>query len=59
LNNLKKKDNKESNKENEEEEDKSYKYKCQECGIDFGNSLGDMELHKLTFHVQKGDMEIK
>jgi hypothetical protein len=59
LNNLKKKDNKESNKENEEEEDKSYKYKCQECGIDFGNSLGDMELHKLTFHLQKGDMEIK
>jgi hypothetical protein len=59
LNNLKKKYNKESNKENEEEEDKSYKYKCQECGIDFGNSLGDMELHKLTFHLQKGDMEIK
>ena len=59
MNNLKKKDNKESNKENEEEEDKSYKYKCQECGIDFGNSLGDMELHKLTFHLQKGDMEIK
>lgn len=59
MNNLKKKDNKENNKENEEEEDKSYKYKCQECGIDFGNSLGDMELHKLTFHLQKGDMEIK
>ena len=59
MNNLKNKDNKENNKENEEEEDKSYKYKCQECGIDFGNSLGDMELHKLTFHLQKGDMEIK
>ena len=59
MNNLKKKDNKENNKENEEEEDKSYKYKCQECGIEFGNSLGDMELHKLTFHLQKGDMEIK
>ena len=59
MNNLKNKDNKENNKENEEEDDKSYKYKCQECGIDFGNSLGDMELHKLTFHLQKGDMEIK
>ncbi len=59
MNNLKNKDNKENNKESEEEEDKSYKYKCQECGIDFGNSLGDMELHKLTFHLQKGDMEIK
>ena len=59
MNNLKKKDNKESNKENKEEKDKSYKYKCQECGIDFGNSLGDMELHKLTFHLQKGDIEIK
>jgi 5-methylcytosine-specific restriction endonuclease McrA len=58
LNNLKNKDNKENNKENDEE-DKNYKYKCQECGIDFGSSLGDMELHKLTFHVQKGDMEIK
>jgi 5-methylcytosine-specific restriction endonuclease McrA len=58
LNNIKKKDNKENNKGNEEE-DKNYKYKCQECGIDFGNSLGDMELHKLTFHLEKGDMEIK
>ena len=23
-------------------------YKCKECGIDFGNSLGDMEVHKLN-----------
>jgi hypothetical protein len=61
LNNHKEKNNKVNNKENEEEEEenKSYKYKCEECGIDFGNSLGDMELHKLTFHIQKGDMEIK
>jgi hypothetical protein len=46
-------------KEEKEEKDKKYKYKCEECGIDFGNSLGDMELHKLTFHLQKGDTEIK
>ncbi len=45
--------------EEKEENDRNYKYKCEECGIDFGNSLGDMELHKLTFHLQKGDAEIK
>ena len=32
-------------------------YKCKECGIDFGNSLGGMEMHKLTEHLQKGDIE--
>lgn len=41
-------------------EDKSkLQYECKECGIDFGNSLGDMELHKLTRHIQKGDMNIE
>ena len=39
-------------------EDINYKYKCEECGINFGYSLGDMELHKLTVHLQKGDVEI-
>ncbi len=34
-------------------------YKCKECGIDFGYSLGDMEVHKLTEHVQKGDIYIE
>ena len=51
-NNVTKKDNKEM------EEEINYKYKCEECGINFGNSLGDMELHKLTVHLQKGDTEI-
>ena len=37
----------------------NYKYKCEECGINFGNSIGDMELHKLTVHLQKGDTELK
>ena len=47
-------------KENEKnKEEKNYEYKCKECGINFGNSLGDMELHKLTVHLQKGDMEIE
>jgi hypothetical protein len=47
-------------KDNEKkEEETNYKYKCEECGIDFGNSLGDMEVHKLTVHLQKGDIEIK
>lgn len=40
-------------------EDTDLKYKCEECEIDFGNSLGDMELHKLTVHLQKGDIEIE
>jgi rRNA maturation endonuclease Nob1 len=40
-------------------EEINYKYKCEECGINFGYSLGDMELHKLTVHLQKGDVEIK
>ena len=46
-------------KEEKEEKDRKYKYKCEECETEFGNSLGDMELHKLTFHLQKGDTEIK
>ena len=47
-------------KENEKnKEEGNYEYKCKECGINFGNSLGDMELHKLTVHLQKGDMEIE
>jgi hypothetical protein len=50
--NVTKKDNKKM------EEEINYKYKCEECGINFGNSLGDMELHKLTVHLQKGDIEI-
>ncbi len=40
-------------------ENTNYKYKCEECEIDFGNSLGDMELHKLTVHLQKWDIEIE
>jgi hypothetical protein len=47
------------NNNNEKNKKINYKYKCEDCGIDFGNSLGDMELHKLTFHLQKGDIEIK
>jgi hypothetical protein len=47
------------NNNNEKNKEINYKYKCEECGIDFGNSLGDMELHKLTFRLQKGDIEIK
>jgi len=47
------------NNNNEKNKEINYKYKCEECGFDFGNSLGDMELHKLTFHLQKGDKEIK
>jgi len=43
----------------EDKEETNYKYKCEECGIDFGNSLGDMEVHKLTVHLQKGDTEIE
>jgi len=53
MDNIIKKDNKEN------EEGRKYEYKCEECEINFGNSLGDMELHKLTVHLQKGDMEMK
>ena len=53
MDNITKKDNKEN------KEDTNYKYKCEECGIDFGSSLGDMEVHKLTVHLQKGDTEIE
>lgn len=52
-------DNNTSTHDNEENEETNCKYKCEECGINFGNSIGDMELHKLTVHLQKGDMEIK
>jgi hypothetical protein len=45
--------------EKKNEEKVNYQYKCEECGINFGNSIGDMEEHKLTFHLQKGDIEIK
>jgi hypothetical protein len=36
----------------------NYKYKCEECGIDFGKSIGDMELHKLIIHLQSGNINI-
>ena len=52
-------DNNTRTKDNEENEETNYKYKCEECGINFGNSIGDMELHKLTVHLQKGDTELK
>jgi hypothetical protein len=52
-------DNNTRTKDNEENEEGNYKYKCEECGINFGNSIGDMELHKLTVHLQKGDTELK
>ena len=39
-------------KEKENEETYS-KYKCEECGINFGYSLGDMELHKLRMTFTK------
>ncbi|MGE3859700.1 MAG: hypothetical protein AB7F53_06895 [Nitrososphaeraceae archaeon] len=48
-----------NNNDNKKKEKINYQYKCEECGIDFGNSIGDMEEHKLTFHLQKGDIEIK
>jgi len=32
---------------------------AKEYGINFGYSLGDMELHKLRVYLQKGDIEIK
>ena len=37
----------------------NYKYRCEECGIDFGNSIGDMELHKLLIHLQSGNINLK
>jgi hypothetical protein len=45
------------NRNNEKKESEG-QYKCEECGINFGNSIGDMERHKLTVHLQRGDMEI-
>ena len=30
-------------------------YVCDNCGINFGNSLVDMELHKTIVHLQNGD----
>ncbi len=46
-------------KKDKENEETNYKYKCKECGNNFGYSLGDMQLHKLRVHLQKGDIEIK
>jgi hypothetical protein len=31
-------------------------YECEKCGKKFGNSLGDMELHKTIVHLQNGDI---
>ncbi len=31
-------------------------YVCDNCGMSFGNSLGDMELHKTLVHLQNGDI---
>lgn len=31
-------------------------YVCEKCGMNFGNSLGDMELHKTIVHLQDGDI---
>jgi len=50
---------KDNNNDNQRKEKIGHQYKCEECGIDFGNSIGKMEEHKLTFHLQKGDIEIK
>ena len=32
-------------------------YECEKCGKKFGNSLGDMELHKTIVHLQNGDID--
>jgi hypothetical protein len=31
-------------------------YVCEKCGMNFGSSLGDMELHKTIVHLQNGDI---
>jgi DNA-directed RNA polymerase subunit RPC12/RpoP len=33
-------------------------YKCKTCGKKFGDSLGDMERHILTEHMQRADFSI-
>ena len=33
----------------------SQEYGCKMCGKKFGESLGDMERHILTEHMQRGD----
>ena len=33
-------------------------YKCKRCGKKFGDSLGDMERHILTEHMQRADFSI-
>lgn len=33
-------------------------YECKMCGKKFGDSLGDMERHVLTEHIQKADFSI-
>jgi hypothetical protein len=44
---------------NDEKRESDERYKCEECEIHFGNSIGDMERHELTVHLQRGDMEIE
>jgi DNA-directed RNA polymerase subunit RPC12/RpoP len=36
----------------------SQEYKCKTCGKKFGDSLGDMERHILTEHMQRADFSI-
>ncbi len=33
-------------------------YECKMCGKKFGDSLGDMERHILTDHMQRADFSI-
>jgi hypothetical protein len=40
-------------KKDEDNEETYSKYKCEECGINFGYSLGDMELHKLSTFTKR------
>lgn len=40
-----------SNRVNKNEPEHS-EYECDLCGMKFGNSLGDMELHKTIVHFQ-------
>jgi hypothetical protein len=34
-----------------------YEYECDMCGMNFGNSLGDMEIHKTIVHLQNGNTD--
>jgi len=40
---------------NSDNEDLSKYFKCRSCGMHF-DSLGDMERHIMSEHVQKGDI---